>query len=93
MIRYIHHPVKNIRKFSNISSNTCYFFDENNSLISYNPLNECESGHRNKPNINDGCVKEEIKYICKIKIQLDKLIKHNQNIIKQIREHERKVEI
>lgn len=94
MIRCIHNHAKNIRKFSNFSSsNTSYFFDENKSLIYYNPLNECESSHRNKQNINDGCVKEEIKDICKIKMQLDKLIKHNQNIIKQIREHEQRKDL
>ena len=93
MIRYSFYKFKNIRKFSNISSNTSYFFDENKSLIYYNPLNECESNHHNS-NINNNCIniqKEEIKDICKIKIQLDKLIKHNQSIIKQIRDHEQKI--
>lgn len=86
MLRYIHHHLKNIRSFSNgSSSGSSILYKKNNSMIYYNPLNECESGHR-VTNTNMVCSeKEDMKDICKIKLQLEKIIKHNQIIIQKLR--------
>jgi hypothetical protein len=90
MLRYIHHPFKNIRNFSSVSSsNSSILYEKNKSMIYYNPLNECESGHRNT-NSNMVCREQDMEDMCKIKLQLEKIIKHNQIIIQKLRELNKK---